>query len=256
MRVRVIPRFLLAAVCLAAASTSAAEALDELLGRLQTLTASTEVTAHITTQVRHQLGEEDEANIRQGEASVRVHQDSSGLRFYYTPELLAQMNSEQQQQTRDPDAQTPVLTAIDELQPVAVSRMLSAAENLMWLVESSQYEGSQAETLDGKPVRKLTFSFGLERLSQRDKKYVKKYQSEVHVWIDDTGTPVASHHFSRLSGSAFIIIRFKSTSDEHRRYHRHADRLLITHRTFSTEASGAGEYSAFDSEHQLSVIGL
>ena len=255
MRLRFIACHLVAAALLVAASASRAGVLEEMTDSLRALAAGSEITAHIEARVRRQLGEDEDADIRKGEAGVRVHEDHSGLRFYYTPELLDKMKAEQQQQTHNPDTDTPVLTAINELQPVAVSRMLSASEDLMWLVESSRYEGWQEETFEGQTLRKLTFSFGLERLSQREKKYVKKYQSKVHVWIDDNGLPVASHHFSRLSGSAFIIIRFKSTSDEFRRYRRHDDRLLISHRQYATEASGAGEYSAFESEHQLSVIG-
>lgn len=240
---------------LLAATHVRADALDEMLHRLQDLIGQTPVTAHLQAKVKHQLGKDEDANIRAGEASVRVHQNNSGLRFYYSPELLAQMAHEQEQHAQDPDVQTPVLTAIDELQPVAVKRMLSATSSLLRLVESSHYEGVQMDSFAGEPARRLTFSYGLERVSEREKKYVKKYQSQVHVWIDAQGTPLASHHFTRLSGSAFIIIRFKSSTDDYRHYQRYGDRLLLQQRTYASSASGAGEFSAFNSEQQLSLIG-
>lgn len=232
-----------------------AEALTEMTATLEQLAGKASITAQIQTQVTRQLGEGEEAHIREGEASVRVVANKSGLRLYYTPEILQTMSDEQQLRTQDADADTPVLTAIDELQPVALKHMLSAAENLLWLVESSQYQGWQEDRYEGRALRKLTFSFGLERLSEREKKYVKKYKSQVHVWIDEAGIPVASHHVSRLSGSAFIIIRFKSSTDEIRRYQRYDDRLLMNYRRQDSDSSGAGERSVHHIEHSLSIIG-
>lgn len=237
------------------ANTAGADALDEMRLALNELAGQSPVTAQITAKVMFQQGDGGDATIREGEAFIRVSDNSSGMNFYYTPETLQLMTQEQQARGLNAEAETPTLNAINELQPATIQRSVSAADDLLRLIESSQYEGYVEDTFNDKPARKLTFSFGLEKLSQREKKYVKKYTSEVLIWIDEAGTPLASHMYSRFSGSAFIFIRFSSSADEVRHYQRHDDRLLTLYSKRESEISGAGEHAVNHFEYTLTPLG-
>ncbi|HEY7886234.1 MAG TPA: hypothetical protein VIC08_14915 [Cellvibrionaceae bacterium] len=232
-----------------------ADALKDMQTALNKLTGQTPVTALVSAKVMFQQGDGGNAITREGEAFVRVSDDNSGMNFYYTPETLQSMTKEKKARSHNAEADTPTLIAINELQPATIQHSLSATNDLLRLIESSQYEGFTEESYNDKPARKLRFSFGLEKLSQREKKYVKKYTSEVLVWIDDTGTPIASHTYSRFSGSAFIFIRFSSSADEIRHYQRQDDRLLTLYSKRESEISGAGEYAVNHFEYTLTPLG-
>ena len=230
------------------------DGLRELEVALSYLDARSGVSATLSVDVVRHQGEDEEKTTRRGAAEVLLQDSDEGLFLHYSPVTLALMDEERWRRERDTEAETPTLNAIDELSPGAAHRALSAAPGLLRQIHSGEYQGETTGTFDGQAARRLHFTFGLERLSEREKKYVKKYTSDLYVWLNQDALPIASELRSRFSGSAFIIIRFASSTDEVYRYQVVGDRLLVSHSLQTSEISGAGERAAHSIEHRLTLM--
>lgn len=248
-------RILCLTLCLLAPSAIAEAALADLIVALGRLADKEPLAATLKVSVRHQLGQGDKADVREGEAQVAVRADGSGLQWLYSQEALAQAQREWQATVQDPDAPTPLLTAQNELSLPTVSRHVSALEHLQRWVAMSEYQGSVTAEYLGRPARILSFNYGIERLSRRDTRYVNKYQGELRIWVDEGGRPLRSEITTRLSGRAFIFVRFSSSTDESREYQTLGDRLITRYSSYHSDASGAGERSVSRVEYWLTPEG-
>lgn len=247
-------RALFLTLCLLAFPVAADTALTDLKTALSQLEVKEPLSAELKVSVVRELGRGDNANVNEGQAQISVRADSSGLHWGYTPEALAQKQRERQKTIQDPDADTPLLTAQTELNLPAIARHVSALEHLQRWVELSEYEGHTSTELEGQPARLLTFHYGIERLSSRETRYVNNYRGELKIWIDPQGTPLRSEVSTRLSGRAFIFVRFSSSTDESREYQVFGDRLITRHSHFHSDSSGAGESSVSRVEFWLSPL--
>ena len=91
------------------------------------------------------------------------------------------------------------------------------------------------------PARRLVFEMPIERLAERDRKYIKRFEARLDVWIAADGTPLASALRVRLSGRAFLVVGFEQQQDFDRQYSIAGDRLLLAREEAHTLSSGAGE---------------
>lgn len=247
-------RLLCLTLCLLAFPAAADPALADLKAALDERTGTQPLNGELKVTVKHQLGKGDHADLREGQAQVIVRADSTGLQWGYSPEALVQKQRERQKTVRDPNAATPLLTAQAELNLPVVARHVSAVEHLQHWVALSEYQGHSSTQYLGEPARILTFHYGIERLSQRETRYAKNYQGELKIWIDQHGTPLRSEVATRMSGRAFIFVRFSSNTDESHEYHVLGDRLITSYSRYHADASGAGEHSESAVEYWFSPL--
>lgn len=247
-------RALCSTLCLLALPVTADPALTELKTALAAFAVEKPFRAELNVTVKHQLGQGDNANLREGQAQITVRTDDQGIHWGYSPEDLANKQRERKKTIQDPDADTPLLTAQTELNLSSIARHVSALEHLQRWVELSEYQGYTNTRLQGQPARILTFHYGIERLSSRETRYVNNYRGELKIWIDPQGTPLRSEVSTRLSGRAFVFVRFSSDTDESREYQVFGDRLITRRSHFHSDSAGAGERSVSRLEFRLSPI--
>ncbi len=238
-------------LCLVALPVAAEPALADLKAALDGFKGRQPLTAELKVTVMHQLGQGDKADVREGEAQAAVRADGTGLHWGFSPAALARQQREWQKTLQDPDAATPLLTAQSEFTLPAVTRHVSAAEHLQRWVAMSRYQGHTRTQYLGHTARILTFQYGIERLSRRDTRYVNNYHGELRIWIDPQGVPLRSEISTRLSGRAFIFVRFSSSTDESREYAAIGDRLITRYSSYHSDAAGAGERSVSRVEYWL-----
>jgi len=229
------------AALLCAALSARADALGELKAALVRGAVQATVRAAVDTQTWRKLGEGEEAEEVRGQASVLVEDGARGLSVTHTKDVMARMEREMQARARDANSKTPTLSALDEVSPRELVAMTSAAAALGRALERGVFKGERADLWQGKPARALSFEMPITTLSDRERKYAKKFSSLLEVWIGADGTPLASRARLSASGRAFIVIGFELGNDEDSVYGLADGRLVTLRRESRSRFSGPGE---------------
>lgn len=236
-----LPRLGVGAALLCAALGARADALGELKAALARSAAQAPLRAAIDTRTWRKLGEGADAEEMQGQAGVLVEDGARGLSVTHAKEIMARMERELLARARDANSKTPTLSALDEVGPRDLAALTSAAASLARAIERGVFKGERADTYQDKPARALSFEMPITTLSDRERKYAKKFSSQLDVWIGADGTPLASRARVSASGRAFIVIGFEFGSDEDSVYGLSDGRLVTLRRESRSRFSGPGE---------------
>lgn len=228
--------------------------LQQLNSSLARLEPQSPLTTEVALTSAHNAGEDEDMVSRTGRARAIVKDSGDGLSLSYSGELLQQMTLESQERADDPDAATPTLDGVDELTLPTVQPMLRAAAAIRQELQTAEYLGAEEDSYQGKRARRLEFNLSDERLTKRQRKYVKEYDGSYTVWTDEQGNPLASRTRMSARGRAFIVISFTITIESDSHYRVHDDRLITTRRADYQLSSGAGERSERLVNKTLEVI--
>lgn len=242
-----------AGLLLAAAVPAHADGLSDLRAALERGSAATPVKASIEARTWRRSGEGKEADEDQGQVSVAIDDNARGLGIMYSKEMLGRIEAEKKVKSRNPDAKTPTSTALAELSPGNVLPFISAAGTLSRSIEKAVLKAERAEAYQGKPARVLTFEIPMSTLSRQSLKYAKKFESTLEIWIGADGMPLASRSRTNVSGRAFVVISFESTSEESAVYGQVGERLVTVRRDTRGTSSGAGEKQEFKNNYTMTL---
>ena len=218
-----------------------ADGLADLNAALARLQGQTSVKAQIESKTWRREGEGKEAEEDSGQATVAVDGGPAGLQVLYSKELLAKVEAEQRAQVKNPKAKTPIGFALGEMKATELRSMVSAAGALSREIDDAVFSGEKMDSYKGKPARLLSFTLSLDKVPEKDRKYVKKFEGSIDVWIAADGTPLASHFRVDVSGRAFVVVSFAQKMDETRQYGVSGDHLLLLRKESKSAISGAGE---------------
>lgn len=241
-------RLISAAVCaimVLACCSARADGLSDLKGALTRLQANggAPLKASIEAKTVHRTGEGKGATEDTGNASIALEDGATGLRLFYSKDMLARLDSEAQALVANPNARTPTSNAAREFTPNDLRPMIGAASALARTIERASFKGEKAASYDGKPARQLSFSVPIETLSDRQRKYIKDFSGGFEVWIGADGTPLSSRLQINASGRAFLVVGFDFAADEQSVYTQSGGRLLTARHEALQRQSGAGENS-------------
>lgn len=239
-------------LCLASGAARA-DGLADLKTALTHLQASTPLKATVDVKTWRRQGEGREADERQGQARVELEDGARGLAVWYGKDLISHAEAEARAQATDKQARTPTLTALRELDAPDLRTMSSAAAALAREIDEGVFKGEAADTLNGKSARRLSFEMPIERLPDRDRKYLRDFNTHLDVWIAADGTPLSSRLQVKLSGRAFVVVSFEQHSDELRHYMVVGDRLLTVRTEAQGAAAGAGERQEYRTTKTLQL---
>ena len=232
---------LLIATLAAAGQAAHADAQSDLKTALRRLQTATPLKATLETRATHRNGEGKEATEISGQASVVIDDGARGMQLSYGPEILARMDAESLAVARNPNANTPTLTAAREFSPNELRPMIYAAGTLARTLEKAVFKGERADNWQGKPARLLSYDIGADTLSERDRKYVKEFDGRLSVWIAADGTPLASRMTQNVHGRAFMVVSFDARMEEQNLYAVAGERLVTLRQESSNSSSGMGE---------------
>lgn len=234
--------------CLAAAGlmtvlcgTARADGRTDLAAALARLQGQSPVKALAEIKTWRKQGEGKEADEDNGQASVAVEDGTAGLRVLYSKDLLAKVEAEQRAKVKDPKAKTSTGFALGEMKATELSLMVSAAGALSREIDDAVFSGEKMDSYKGKPARMLSYALSIDKLDEKDRKYVKKFDGTIDVWIAADGTPLASNFHIDVSGRAFVVVSFSQKTDETRQYGVSGDRLLLLRKESRNATAGAGE---------------
>lgn len=223
-------------------STSArADGLADLKAALARLQGQTPLKAVLEISRRTHQGEGKEQEEILSKATVTLEDDARGLQVLYGKDLLARAEAEENAKEKDAKAKTPTLSAMRDIGAGELRPMISAAGTLVRRMEKAVFKGEEVKVYGGKPARLLSFDIPLESIPEKDRKYIKKYEGSLDIWIAADGTPLASRSIDNVSGRAYVVISFESKNDEQSVYSVVGQRLITVHKEAKSSGSGAGE---------------
>jgi hypothetical protein len=167
---------------------------------------------------------------------------------------LGRLNADELARDKDTKAKAPTLAALNALNATELRQMANAAPGLALLLGKTPFKGERTDVWNGKPARVLSFEMGLATLSEKDRKYVKKHDGSLDVWIAADGTPLASRAHLSVSGRAYLVVSFDGVSDEEVVYLAVGDRLLASRKEGRSTGSGAGEHSESRTVRTLQLL--
>lgn len=247
MRLNLFLRLAIAGHLLLAINTAHADGLSDLKAAIARLQGQTPVKAVVelkTTNVQGE-GKEREENTAQG--SVLVEESDRGLQVVFSKDLLNRADNEARNKEKNPKAKTPTQDAIGQYNTSTLRGLLNAAANLNRSLEKAVFKGEKQDNYNGKPARLLSFQIPLDKLEEKDRKYVKEFESNIDIWIAADGTPLASRNWQNVAGRAFVVISFNSKNEEQIGYTTVGNRLVAVRKESKSSASGAGEKGEFQS---------
>lgn len=186
-------------------------------------------------------GEGDSVVEESGQLSLGLELGAAGLQLQYSPAVLVRIQAEEAERSKNPKAKAPTLTALEASRPREMMDLLAAGPALTRLLDHATFKSERAENWNGKPARLLSFELGLIKLGEKDRKYVKKHEGSLDLWIGPDGTPLASRWQQKISARAFLVVSFETTTEEECQYARIGERLVTTRRELRRKAVGAGE---------------
>lgn len=229
------------AALLLAAGAARADGLADLKAALARPSGATPLRMQVDTRITRKLGEGKEAEEESGQAGVLLELSARGLGVTYGSATLAKVQAELRAKSRNPNSKTPTMKALGEIDVSELLSMSSAGPALARAMERSIFKGERSEAWQGKPARLLTFDAPLSSLSDREKKYAKKFESVLQVWVGADGMPLASRMRTAISGRAFVVVSFESTNTEDQVYGAVGEHLVVVRKESYLSSAGAGE---------------
>ena len=231
----------LVAAWLWGATTAQADALTDLKGALARLQGQSPLRAQVEAKTWNRQGEGKDLDETHGAASVSIEEGARGLTVVYSKDMLSKLEAEERSKERDPKVKTPTLAALSEVNSSSLRPMLSAAGVLSRSIEKAVFKTEKPDTYNGRSARVLRFELPVDKLSEKDRKYIKNYEGVLEVWIAEDGTPLASRSSVAIGARAFMVVSFDTKNDEDWVYTVVGDRLVALKKETRTSGSGMGE---------------
>lgn len=216
-----------------------ADGLDDLRSALIQLQSADPIALDVQFKLFGRSGEHDELIEREGLISLRLEDGPHGLRAHYSPELLAQLHAEELAKIEDENVKNSALNAVGQFEYWEWRELLYPAAQLQLALARCHFVDEKPDQFEGRPARLLRFTMPKTRIDKSFRQYVKKYHSQLLVWIDEQGVPLASQWSEKGAGRIFIVIGFSFENETHMRYQRQGGRLVTQVREVKDESHGA-----------------
>lgn len=231
-----------------------ADGLSDLKDALNRYPAMAEIKASAEAKTLRRDGEGKDVDEKTGNAKVQFEENAQGLKVMYSKDTLTRYSADEQTKDRDAKARTPTLSALGALNITELRQLANGIPVLQRQLERSNFKSERIDNWAGKPARLLNFDYGITSLSEKDRKYVKKYEGSLDVWIAADGTPLASRTHQSASGRAYVVVSFDMKNDEETVYQVVADRLTVSRKETHNEGSGAGEKGESRTTRTLQIL--
>ncbi|HVE71983.1 MAG TPA: hypothetical protein VNI54_11485 [Thermoanaerobaculia bacterium] len=174
-----------------------------------------------------------------GKVAVDLEAGANGYHIIISRVLLEQIEREQQARDRNPKLNTPVASALRQIDAVEASDALDFAPRVLRLIDGAKVLNDAAGTWAGKPARVLVLR-AVDRMDPDDASKVKVAENKVTLWLDSENVPLAVEH---LFNAKFSFLFLKGEVKEKKSWHlaRAADRLVRARYEYTQNSSGMGQ---------------
>jgi hypothetical protein len=236
MRTFFAPALLLAAAL--AAGGARANPVEELRNRLAGFSSSEQIAMRADVRSNGRSGEGKEQKPRQTQAVVLIEDGPLGLKLGWTSKQVQAAREEGRLRAVNAEAETPNLDALTAIDARQAAQLLDYASALHQQLTGAELLEDKQDTWQGRPARLLRIKPALA-LGKDEKKAIKSIESEMRVWLDADGVPLAVERKYRLKGSRFLI-SFEAGESSSVTLGRVKSRLVATSSSRESEGSGMG----------------
>jgi hypothetical protein len=221
------------------ATSLAADPIGDVRSALGRFTARDTVRA--TYELQHTVKNEGKFGNDNfsGKIAVDLEAGSGGYHIVVGRPLLDQIAREREARDRNPKLNTPVASALREINAVEAADALDFAPSIVRLIDGAKLVSDAAGTWAGKPARVLILR-AADRIDPDDAGKMKVAENKVTLWLDSENVPLAVEH---LFGAKFSFLFLKGEVKEKKSWHltRAADRLVRARYEFTQNSSGMGQ---------------
>ena len=217
-----------------------ADGLSDLQQALKTTKQSSAFSAQVTASVKTTNPDDDENPIKEGQTQFTLEQNQTGLHISYPTELLDAIRKESELKKHNPQALTPTTDAINRFKYSEFSILFDPVRDIEDDLRKAKLTKEETVTFQNQSARLLHLQIPLDKLSESERKDLKKYHTDVKIWINEQGIPLASRSIGTGSGRFALVIGFEFHFDVEKTYVLSGDRLLVTRLTSTSSSSGAG----------------
>lgn len=243
---------LLAGTCFSVFNQAAyADGLADLKAALARLPAETTFNAVIEEKRRSSKG----ITLDEQSTQVNISLDGSpsGVKILYTKDLLARLANEERAKEKDPEAKTPTVDVIGEINSSELRAVISDVGNLPRVLKKARFTFENTkESFNGKPVRLLSFEMPIKKYNGKIRKYIKNYDGTLSVWIAADGTPLVTRINKVISGLLFVV-NFEMENENDGAYDFAADRIFVIKKEAKGRRIGIGEKGQLGAARTLQV---
>ncbi len=202
-----------------------ATATDTLLAQLSQFKGTSPVSLDVNYSRTTQGKFDGEQRTINGEVNYQVETDLKRIKVSFSNGTLDRMQQERQLKLEDPKAQTPVTEAMDRLEPTRSMKLTDASIDIkQWIHEGNFVDSKKTES-----GTSLRYEMPLESMLDGNiKKYVKKFESELTIYVSNEGIPTSAKMTMSGKGSAFIFFTMKASSESFYEFDVVGDRLIQT----------------------------
>lgn len=243
---KTLPCLLLLAALTPAAQADALQSLRDTLTRLS---AATPLRGQLQAKVENRTQDGDEADTRQGNASIAFDDGPAGLRLHFPHATMAQAQREELGRAQQAKASTPTATGLQALDFEAVRDMTRAAESLLRDLRRATLKSERMETWQGQNARLLVIDIP----QLKPDKYIKRYENTLELWLDAEGRPLGARQQTKAEGRAFVVVSFELSNLQEQSFSVVGERLVTTRRVVSNSGSGAGQKGSGKREYLLTL---
>lgn len=218
-----------------------ADGLSDLKAALARSQGQTALKGSLEARTWHRQGEGKDLDEGSGQGSLWLEEGSTGMKLVYSRDVLQRLEAEEAAKEKDPKAKTPTSSALGGVNTKTIRGLLEASQALGRTLDQAVLTSEKVEPWNGKPARLLSFTLGPGKMSEKEQKYIKKYDGTLQVWIAADGTPLASRSHRFMAMRAFMVINFETTTDDECAYALLGDRLVTTRKETRNAGSGMGE---------------
>lgn len=245
---------ILAGLAITCATPARADGVADLRSALQRFNSTTPLKVQVEARTWNRKGEGKDLEERHGLANVLVDDGPKGIQITYSRDLLNKLDAEEKAKEKDPKIKTPTISALGDVNASNLRSLLSAASSVNFLMEKADFLGEKVDTYQGKSARLLSFAFNQNRLSESERKYMKKYEGNLDIWIAADGTPLACKAWQKISSRAYMVVNFDVKSEEEWQFGIVGDRLVALKKESKTSGAGMGEKSESKVTKTLQIL--
>lgn len=219
-----------------------ADALSDLRTTLQGLNANAEVKGTLDVQSVKVDAKKDKTQDGKQAPSAQLQlaiDAGQGLGIHLSPALLQQINAEQRAHANDPEKATPTSDLLDQVGPMEVEKIVSAAPGLLLKLDGAGSPTITATQKNGAPLSELRVDVPL-KASKKDSSDISDYKGTMTVLLDAQGMPLSYQQtYHAKFCKFFLCVKVDETRDVQLRV---VDgRLVAVSYSDETRQSGLGQ---------------
>ena len=226
---------------------------EQVIEKLQKLDNKNTVKALINRTSENTTNNGDDVISSKVSVDIEAEFKQGSIIIHYPQDLLERIDKEKRENEKDPDSPMPIRSAAEDINISEIQNLIAVHEVLIRQLKNAKLVNQSDSRYKEQDAVLLEFDVP-PNMSKQQKKYIKKFSSELRLWLNENGLPLASEMHLKLKGRAFMVVSFQLENSETIEYRVYQNRLLSVLKESYSKNSGTSESGETRSVTTLSVL--